>query len=329
MLKFRPFCGNSSVVEHNLAKVGVASSNLVSRSILLLLFLIIPLFSNPNIILEKSYCVEEDSVKLSFFGYQGSNDIIITNIPKDRVSYSITSTSIINAFSDRNITVTDSSEGIITFKRHCSLMGKSDLIESALLKKIQLSSPFLHIETKPKITSKTHLPVDFKRYEFIDVQLQESVVKKNNGTFVALFKADNKEKKLYFSYEMNAKAMAFKAKRNLLNGKILTDDDYESVWMSLDALPPRVLLNEIPQNSSTKASLKEGQVLMEYHLEVKKLLSKKETIKALFKDQGLVIEVQATLMDDANIGEIVKIKTEQGKTLNAKIISAKEAVIVE
>ena len=26
-------CGNSSVVEHNLAKVGVASSNLVSRSI--------------------------------------------------------------------------------------------------------------------------------------------------------------------------------------------------------------------------------------------------------------------------------------------------------
>jgi flagellar basal body P-ring formation protein FlgA len=28
-------CGNSSAVEHNLAKVGVASSNLVSRSIYL------------------------------------------------------------------------------------------------------------------------------------------------------------------------------------------------------------------------------------------------------------------------------------------------------
>ena len=41
LLYFRPnnekswnVCGNSSVVEHNLAKVGVASSNLVSRSII-------------------------------------------------------------------------------------------------------------------------------------------------------------------------------------------------------------------------------------------------------------------------------------------------------
>ena len=36
MIKLKSFyflCGNSSGVEHNLAKVGVASSNLVSRSI--------------------------------------------------------------------------------------------------------------------------------------------------------------------------------------------------------------------------------------------------------------------------------------------------------
>lgn len=38
-------CGNSSVVEHNLAMVGVASSTLVSRSIFLLLFLFSSVFS--------------------------------------------------------------------------------------------------------------------------------------------------------------------------------------------------------------------------------------------------------------------------------------------
>ena len=38
-------CGNSSVVEHDLAMVGVASSTLVSRSIFLLLFLFSSLFS--------------------------------------------------------------------------------------------------------------------------------------------------------------------------------------------------------------------------------------------------------------------------------------------
>jgi len=43
----------------------------------------------------------------------------------------------------------------------------------------------------------------------------------------------------------------------------------------------------------------------------------------------LSIEVQATLLEDADLGDIVKIKTEQGKVLSAKIISSKEAVIVE
>ena len=35
-LVFRSICGNSSVVEHHLAKVGVASSSLVFRSICLI-----------------------------------------------------------------------------------------------------------------------------------------------------------------------------------------------------------------------------------------------------------------------------------------------------
>ena len=47
MLQFHSHlnCGNSSVVEHNLAMVGVASSTLVSRSIFLLLFLFSTAFS--------------------------------------------------------------------------------------------------------------------------------------------------------------------------------------------------------------------------------------------------------------------------------------------
>ena len=59
------------------------------------------------------------------------------------------------------------------------------------------------------------------------------------------------------------------------------------------------------------------------------MFSKQERIKALFKEEGLVIEIQATLLSDADVGDIVKIRTEQGKVLNAKIISSKEAIILE
>jgi len=163
----------------------------------------------------------------------------------------------------------------------------------------------------------------------VDVHIPENTLKKNSGSFIAIFKVGNREKKLYFAYEMNAKIMVFKAKRNLLNGKILTNDDYESIWMSLEGIPTRAVLNEIPQNAMMKTSIKEGQVIADYHFDVKKTLSKKDSIRALLKEGDLAIEVPATLVEDADIGDVVKIKTEQGKILNAKIVSSKEAVILE
>ncbi len=328
MIEFRPFCGNSSVVEHNLAKVGVASSNLVSRSILFILLFISSLFSQP-IYIDKSYCIEEDTLKASFFGYKSNTDPIIIQIPKERMYYSVPTNSIRSAFSEQNVTIIDSSDGVVVFKRNCTLMGKADAIEEAFLKKFQEVSPSVLIEEKPRISVKSSLPADFQRYQLVGVSIPETTLKKNNGSFIAIFKVGDKERKLYFTYEMNAKVMVFKAKRNLLNGKILTNDDYESIWMSFESVPPRAVIHDIPQNAMVKSTIKEGQILTDYHFDVKKALSKKDTIRALLKESGLVIEVQATLIEDADIGDIVKIKTEQGKILNAKIVSLKEAVILE
>ena len=329
MVEFRPICGNSSVVEHDLAKVGVASSNLVSRSILILLLFTFSLFSSDTIYIDKTYCIDQDTLKVSFFGYQGTNDPIIIQIPKDRTNYSISSTVILSALAERNVTTVDTSEGVVVFKRNCTLMGKSDEIESAFLKKFQEVSPSVVIEDRPRIAAKSSLPNDFKRYQLVGIFIADTMLKKSNGTFVAIFKVGDKERKLYFSYAMNAKVMVFKAKRNLLNGKILTNDDYESILVSLETLPNRTFLGEIPQNATTKAAIKEGQILADYHFDVKKTLSKKESIKALLKEEGMVIEVQATLLEDADIGDIIKIKTDQGKILNAKIVSRNEAIILE
>ena len=316
------------MVEHDLAKVGVASSNLVSRSILVLLLFISTLFSQP-LYIERMYCIEEDTLRASFFGFQTSNDPIILHIPKDRMQYRVPTNTLRAAFSDQNVTIIDSSDGVVVFKRNCTLMGKADAITEAFMKKFQEAAPLVLIEEKPRISLKTSLPSDFKRYELIDVHISDAMLKKNSGSFIAIFKVGTRERKIYFAYEMNAKVMVFKAKRNLLNGKILTNDDYESVLESLDALPPRVLMNEMPQNGMIKNGVKEGQILTDFHIDIKKSVSKKDTVKALLKDEGLEIEVQATLLEDGDIGDVVKIKTEQGKILNAKVLSSHEVIILE
>ena len=78
-------CGNSSVVEHNLAMVGVASSTLVSRSIFLLLLLFSSLFSitikeSVTELLNEKY----PNIQVEFLQIQTPR-----NLPSDITSYTL------------------------------------------------------------------------------------------------------------------------------------------------------------------------------------------------------------------------------------------------
>ena len=330
MLKFRPFCGNSSVVEHDLAKVGVASSNLVSRSILLCLTLLFTSLNASSVVyLQKNYCINEDVLKSSFFGYNGFPEIVIVTVPKERAQYTLPSSTLLNTFADKNITVIDSSEGTVTFKRHCALMGKADILETAFLQKFQEAFPHVRIEGKPMISIKSSLPNDFAHYRLEAISLPPNTLHKKSGSFTALFSVGDKKKKMTFYYEMDAKVLAFKARRNLQSGKILQNDDVEALLVDIDTLPSKPIVGEIPSNLIVKNSIKEGQILGGYFFETKKDVMKKDSIKVYFIDGPLVIELNAIVLDDANIGDVVKVKTDQGKVLNAKILSINEAKILE
>ena len=317
------------MVEHDLAKVGVASSNLVSRSIVLFFSLFLSFSFASTLYIEKQYCITEDTLKSSFFGLKDTNETIVITIPKDRSHYTVPSSQIINTFQDKNVTIIDSTEGIVTFKRHCNLSGKLQSIEAAFMEKIQTLSPWLIIEKKPLIMVKSTLPNDFERYRFESIALNENALKKNSGSFISLFSINNKPKKITFYYEMEAKLPVFKAKRNLQSGKILTYDDTEAVLVDINSIPSRAIVGEIPPSLMSKNHIKEGQILSDYLFETKKDLMKKETLKGFFSEGTMVIEVHVTLLEDANIGDVVKVKTEQGKVLRAEILSKHEAKILE
>jgi len=253
----------------------------------------------------------------------------VVSIPKDRLHYTIPSHQVIRAFDDLNVTIIDSSEGVITFKRHCSLLGKMEEIENAFIEKLQSFSVWLILEQKPNIMVKSTLPPDFERYRFESILLNENALKRKSGSFVGLFDNNGKPKKIIFYYEMDAKLPAFKAKRNLQSGKILENDDVEVVLVDVSLLPTRAIIGEMPSSLISKSYIKEGRILSDHLFDVKKDFMKKETLKGFLSEGSMVIELHVTLLEDANIGDVVKVKTEQGKVLSAKILSKQEAKILE
>ncbi|MDD3463519.1 MAG: flagellar basal body P-ring formation chaperone FlgA [Sulfurospirillaceae bacterium] len=251
------------------------------------------------------------------------------SIASKNSAYQVTSQSVLSAFQDKNITIIDDTQGVVTFRQNCDLGGHKKVLSKALVQKFIEKYDTIEIVKNPIIVAKSPLPKDFSSYKLVDISISDAMLNKQNGSFSATFNFGGKDKKIYFAFDLQATIAVFKAKHNLHNGKIIFETDYESEKVSFGNLPYRVILGKMPDRLVAKNHIKQGQVLTTNSFDVKKDLSKNDYVKAFLREGVLTMETRGALLDDANIGDIVRIKTEQGKILNAKILSQYEALVVE
>ena len=328
MIKFQPVSGNSSVVEHDLAKVGVASSNLVSRSILLLLLTLSFLNATQKIILKDTYC-SDDTTKItaSFFTKNKNNDFFILNLPKSRSSFSVSSLQIISKFKENNISFKDMSNGIVTFKKCYDPIAFGD-VKKLILKKFQEKYPSLKIK-QISLSSTSPINFDLSGYKVKDIDLRENNYRNSQGVLSVIYRKKFKLKRIYLRYEILGTILVFKAKYNLRNGKILKNNDYVTTKIKFDVLPLNVLTADLNKKYIIRGYIRKGTILTSNDIRVKKSVLKNDSIQAILKDENLIIEEEAHVLSDANIGDVVKIRTLKGKILKAKILSPKSAIIIE
>ncbi len=327
MLKFNSvLSGNSSVVEHNLAKVGVASSNLVSRSILLLLIVFIPSFSFS---LNNSYCLENQNyVDSKLLGLKENFKII--KIPNNSSLFKVPSISILTVLRDHNISLSGEQPNIITFKRNCNISAKKSEISWKLMEIFEKHYSCITFLDEPKIEPTSPLPYNFKDYKLIEISIKPFLLRKERGSLKAIYKTPkNVEKKIYFRYWLNATVKTFKAKHKLYNDKILTKNDIEEVEATLNELPSGVITCEIPKNLITKSYIKENSILSLNRFKFKKDILRGDELRVFVNEGALSIMMPATALSDANIGDILKVKTKSSKILKVKLISKYKAVVLE
>ncbi len=320
--------GNSSVVEHDLAKVGVASSNLVSRSIFLILLLFTSLFSSDKFFIKHSYCVDGlKKIDASLFAKSIKKDFLILDLPKNRASYSVTSLKITSKFKKNGINITDLSGGTVVFK-NCKLPIDTKYIKKVLVKKFKKRYPNIKIQNI-YISSPSSLSPNLSFYRIEDIKLQPNAYRKSKGTFSISLKKGKRKKKIYLKFSIDATIGVFKANYNLRNGKILQKDDYIATRVRFDKLRNGTITNALQKSYIVKGYIRKDAILDFSHFRVKKDMLKGQFIKAILEEGNLVLEVDAHLLKDANIGDIVRIKTVSGKSMSAKIISLKTAKILE
>lgn len=295
----------------------------------LLFFAFFSLHAN-TVVLNSEYCIQDQNELDSLFFDTNKSvpSFIVTTIPSSRASYRISSLDIAKEFKERGYTIIDESSGVINFRRYCNLAGKRQEIASRLMERFREKYPCIKASL-PHIEATSVLPRDFERYSIKELEVGEHIYKDSKGSFAAIFTTPSKKsQKLYFRFTLEASLDLFKAKYNLHNDKILTDNDYEKIHVELNRLSSDVIACTMPQNLITKSYISAGTILDMQRLEIKKDVLKGASIRAILSDGMLVIGIDALLLDEGNIGEEVTIKTDKGKILKAKLVSPNEAIIL-
>ncbi|MDX1808264.1 MAG: flagellar basal body P-ring formation chaperone FlgA [Sulfurospirillaceae bacterium] len=219
------------------------------------------------------------------------------------------------------------SNGIVTFKKCYDPIAFGD-VKKLILKKFQEKYPSLKIK-QISLSSTSPINFDLSGYKVKDIDLRENNYRNSQGVLSVIYRKKFKLKRIYLRYEILGTILVFKAKYNLRNGKILKNNDYVTTKIKFDVLPLNVLTADLNKKYIIRGYIRKGTILTSNDIRVKKSVLKNDSIQAILKDENLIIEEEAHVLSDANIGDVVKIRTLKGKILKAKILSPKSAIIIE
>ncbi|WP_458701658.1 flagellar basal body P-ring formation chaperone FlgA [Sulfurospirillum sp. 1307] len=279
--------------------------------------------------LKEQYCIDDQtSLDSSFFGLEEKFHVI--DIPKIKTIHKVPSLHVTKVFKEHKIEVNDVKSGIIVFKRNCDISGKKEELSLKLLEEFEKKYPCLNTEDLPDIIAVSTLPYDFKTYELLRIELKSVFLRKSKGSFKAIFKTPNgAEKNIYFKFFINAYIKTFKAKHKLYNDKILSFNDVKTVEVPIDKLPSKAIVCELPKKLMTKSYVSANSILSMNKFKYKKDILRGDNLRAYIRDGMLVITTPATALSDANIGDVIKVKTESRKIVRAKIVSKYKAIVLE
>ncbi len=311
-------CGNSSGVEHNLAKVRVASSNLVSRSIIILL---LPLFLfGFDVNIYPMYCINDSVISLKTFGFDGEDNEIL-NLENRRAA-KIDKEKLFEILKSNFKTFNDKTGKTVAFVRDCTTYDK---IQAEFIK--TLSNEYQNIDIKDiDIISQNKLPDNFDNFKLKEISVLKNP--KSNGNFKATFVVnDFNIKTLYFRYNFKAQIPVFVAIKNLNRGDELDVFDYQKSFVDFNKFDINLLKDIDNSKMVAKTEIKAGDVLLTQNFTKMSLIKRGDKINATLNDGGLSLIIETIAVQNGNLGDEITVRTKDRKSFKAKIVSKNMAII--
>ncbi|WP_260604835.1 flagellar basal body P-ring formation chaperone FlgA [Campylobacter sp. MIT 12-8780] len=197
-------------------------------------------------------------------------------------------------------------------------------VKLELIKTYQNKFPTLIIKDIELHTNS--LPRDFSQYKFL--KLAQGKFNRANGYLRAEFKSpQNLQRNIFLRYFIKADLEVLRANKDLERGQSLSAFDYNLVLMSFDKVPQDALLRDDDLDLIAKTTIRKNSILKKNMFKGNKLIKKNNTIQGLLKDEGLNVLIEVSALESGDKGEIIKVKTKDGKVMQGQIINKNEVLL--
>ena len=202
-----------------------------------------------------------------------------------------------------------------------SLFGYADRLQNYIYKKFVSYYPSMsvdHITVKPN----TVIP---KRYKLDRVYFQKNSLKRDSGNFSAIFVKDNREKRVYFKYKIDAKVPVLVANYDISSHTALDSTMFTQTMIRFTNFYDKPVVDVSGMES--KVFIPRGKILIRRLVRKIPLIHRGDMVQAVAKDDGIELFLSVKALSDGSRGEIIRVKRDGYKILKAKVISSAKVEI--
>ncbi len=202
-----------------------------------------------------------------------------------------------------------------------SLFGYADKLQNYIYKKFVSYYPSMSVDN---ITVKPNIVIP-KGYKLDRVYFQNNSLKRESGNFSAIFVKDNREKRVYFKYKIDAKVPVLVANYDISSHTVLDSTMFTQTMIRFSNFYDKPVVDVSGMES--KVFIPRGKILIRRLVRKIPLIHRGDMVQAVVKDGGIELFLSVKALNDGSRGEIIRVKRDGYKILKAKVISSAKVEI--
>jgi len=191
-----------------------------------------------------------------------------------------------------------------------------DRLQNFIYKKFVAYYPSINIESID-IKPNSQIP---KTFTLDRVYFQKNSLKRDSGSFSAIYSDGKREKRVYFKYNIKATVPVLVAVADIPSHTPLDSSMFTNTSIRFTNFYDKPILKV--EGKESKTFIPRGKILVSRLVRNIPAIHRGDFVQGVAKDGGVEVFVSVKALQDGGIGEMIRVKRDGYKIFKAKVISS-------